>query len=113
MMRTLIQFDGQNLFHLAKNAWGPGSPYQYPSYDVVKLAEALVWMKTGRTVEEVRFYTGVPNRSARPTLNGFWENKLKHLESQGVEVYRGKGELRRSGKRCGRQHRLGLDPSYL
>ena len=90
MMRTLIQFDGQNLFHLAKNAWGPGSPYQYPSYDVVKLAEALVWMKTGRTVEEVRFYTGVPNRSARPTLNGFWENKLKHLESQGVEVYRGR-----------------------
>ena len=89
-MRTLVQFDGQNLFHLAKNAWGPGSPYEYPSYDVVKLAEALVSMKTGRNIEEVRFYTGVPNRASRATLNGFWMNKLKHLESQGVQVYRGK-----------------------
>jgi hypothetical protein len=89
-MRTLVQFDGQNLFHLAKNAWGPGSPYHYPSYDVVKLAQALVSRKTGRTIEETRFYTGIPNRASRPTLNTFWKNKLKHPESQGVQVYRGR-----------------------
>ena len=89
-MRTLVQFDGQNLFHLAKNAWGPGSPCHYPSYDVVKLAQALVSRKTGLTIEETRFYTGIPNRASRPTLNTFWKNKLKHLESQGVQVYRGR-----------------------
>ena len=60
IMRTLVQIDGQNLFHLAKDAWGPSSPYHYPSYDVVKLSQALVSMKPGRTMEQIRFYTGVP-----------------------------------------------------
>ena len=90
IMRTLIQFDGQNLYHLAKEAWGPNSPYHYPSYDVVKLAQALVSMKSGRTIEEIRFYTGIPGHTSSQLWNSSWNNKLKHLESQGVQVYRGR-----------------------
>ncbi len=41
-MRTLVLIDGQNLYHLAKTAWGPGGSYDWPSYDVDKLARALV-----------------------------------------------------------------------
>ena len=30
-MRTIVLIDGQNLFYLAKAAWGPGNPYDWPS----------------------------------------------------------------------------------
>ena len=89
-MRTIVLVDGQNLFHLAREAWGPTPPYNYPSYDVGKLAEALVFLRPGRTVEEVRFYTGVPHQSADPFWNGFWRSKLRHLRNQGIHVYRGR-----------------------
>ena len=43
-MRTIVFIDGQNLYHLARGAWasGPSSHYYWPSYDVEKLACALV-----------------------------------------------------------------------
>ena len=69
-MRALVSFDGQNLYHLAMRAYGPGPPYSWPSYDVVKLlpfypkAEALVSRVPGRTLAEVRFYTGVPGQKS-------------------------------------------------
>ena len=47
-MRALVSFDGQNLYRLAMRAYGPGPPYTWPSYDVVKLAEALVSRVPGR-----------------------------------------------------------------
>ena len=54
-MRTIVQIDGQNLFHLAKYAWGPSAPYHYLSYDVQQLAQALVAMAPGRTLAETHF----------------------------------------------------------
>ena len=54
-MRALVLFDGQNLYRLAMRAYGPGPPYTWPSYDVVKLAEALVSRVPGRALAEVRF----------------------------------------------------------
>ena len=107
VMRILVQFDGQNLFHLAKNAWGPSAPYHYPSYDVQKLARALVSMAPGRTLAEVRFYTGVPSQVARPTLNRFWTNKLRELRNQGIQVYRGR--LNAGGQEKGVDVSLALD----
>lgn len=107
VMRTLVQFDGQNLFHLAKYAWGPGAPYHYPSYDVQKLAQALVSMAPSRTLSEIRFYTGVPSQTARPTLNRFWTNKLRHLRNQGISVYRGR--LNAGGQEKGVDVSLALD----
>ena len=91
-MRTIVFIDGQNLYHLAKNAWGADcsqSPYAWPSYDVEKLAYALVAKIPGRKLVQIRFYTGVPSRKANSFWHGFWSNKLRFLRSRGIAVYRG------------------------
>ena len=94
-MRAIVFIDGQNLYHLARRAWpsGPQSPYAWPSYDVEKLAGALVARTPGRLLAETRFHTGVPDpNSGRSELfwHGFWSNKIRYLRSQGVYVYRGR-----------------------
>ena len=94
-MRTLVLIDGQNLYHLARIAWAPtpadsSSPYAWPSYDVEKLAAALVARLPGRTLAELRFYTGVPARSAHGFWHGFWTNKCRYLRNRGVHVYAGR-----------------------
>lgn len=97
-MRTIVFFDGQNLYHGAKNAWPPASPtdphlYSWPSYDIEKLAHFLVSRISGRTLREIRFYTGVPNPSVGAKeffWHGFWSNKLRYLASRGIHVYRGR-----------------------
>ena len=111
-MRTIVLFDGQNLFRLAKDAWGPplpdpSSPYDWPSYDVAKLAQHLVSLTPGRTLEETRFYTGVYRRSVNPEKYAFWTNKLDYLESQGIHVYRGR--VNSSGQEKGVDVSLALD----
>ncbi len=96
-MRTIVFFDGQNLFHLARLAWATGSPrsatpYTWPSYDVEKLAMALTARESGRELSETRFYTGVPAAaSGNPPgfWHDFWSNKIRFLRSRGVYVYRG------------------------
>ena len=92
---TIVLIDGQNLYHLARKAWasGPKSPYIWPSYDVEKLAHALVSRIPGRNLEEIRFYTGVPDPSIGPSQlfwHGFWSNKIRYLRSREVYVYRGR-----------------------
>ena len=83
-MRTVVFFDGQNLFRSAKETWGPSppnssSPYDWPSYDVEKLAQHLASLTPGRTLEEIRFYTGVHRRKVNPDQYWFWTNKLDSL----------------------------------
>jgi hypothetical protein len=97
-LRTIVFFDGQNLYHGVRAAWAPrphvpGSVYGYPSYDVEKLAQELVNRVPGRVLKQMRFYTGVPD----PKMNadakrwhGFWGNKLRGLGARGVYVYRGR-----------------------
>ena len=94
-LRTLVFFDGQNLYHLAKNAWAPtphvpGSRYGFPSYDVESLSSVLVGRCPGRKIEEIRFYTGVPDLLQDRFWHGFWSNKLRYLGSRGIHVYRGR-----------------------
>jgi hypothetical protein len=98
-MRTVVFIDGQNLYHLALAAWAPprlsaqSSPYSHPSYDVEKIALALVGRTPGRVLTQVRFYTGVPDpaRGRREAFwHGFWDNKLRYLRSRGIYVYRGR-----------------------
>jgi len=89
-MRTLVLIDGQNLYRLAMRAFGPGRPYHWPSYDVVKLAAALASTTSGRTVSAIRFYTGVPHQSQDAPWHRFWNNKLRAMQRQGVYVYRGR-----------------------
>lgn len=93
-MRALVLIDGQNLFHLARIAWAPTpadptSPYAWPSYDIEKLADALVTRRPGRTVVEIRFYTGVPDRSSQPFWHGFWLRSRRGLQAapcQSVQI---------------------------
>ena len=89
-MRTIVFCDGQNLFHLAKNAWGDIPPYDWPSYDVMKLAQALVSRDPARTLAEIRFYTGVPGKASGSRWRAFWVAKLRWMRSQQINVYRGR-----------------------
>lgn len=97
-MRTIVFVDGQNLYHRAKVAWSDTvsiepNPYDWPSYDVGKLAAALVAQKPGRILSEIRFYTGVPNPAAgsrQARWQGFWANKFRYLRNGGIYVYSGK-----------------------
>lgn len=94
-MDTVVFVDGQNLYHLAKEAWlaNPAdtkSSYAWPSYDVEKLAHALVTRMPGRSLSQIRFYTGVPNQSGNAFWYHFWSNKLRHLRRNGVYTYRGR-----------------------
>ena len=87
-MRTLVLIDGQNLYHLARRAWPSesASPYAWPSYDVEKLAHLLVSRTPGRTLAEIRFYTGVPNPAVGPSemfWHGFWSNKIRYRGAEG------------------------------
>ena len=112
VMRTIVFVDGQNLYHLAKAAWAPvsaGSPshYFWPSYDVIKLANALVSRTPGRTLSQIRFYTGVPSRATNRHWHDFWANKLRFLRNGGVYVYRGK--VNSGGQEKGVDVSLALD----
>lgn len=92
-MNTIVFFDGQNIYRGALGKWRtPASDtyiYTWPSYDVKKLATAVASKTDGRTISQIRFYTGVPTSYQNPRWNSFWEKKIKHLKSQGVEIYQG------------------------
>ena len=53
--RAIVFIDGQNLHYAVKNAFG----YVYPNYDVKLLAEKICSTR-GWKLEQIRFYTGVP-----------------------------------------------------
>lgn len=94
-LNTIVFFDGQNLYRAAKDAWRPqpavgSSRYSWPSYDVEELAIALTSKTSGRTITQIRFYTGVPRPDQNAQWHYFWKGKLEYLESRGVEVYRGR-----------------------
>ena len=105
-MRPVVFIDGQNLFHLARNAWAAATGlarYTWPSYDARRISEKLVARVPGRTLAEVRFYTGVPDPGLPPASNRFWHrfwtNKLRAMTSQGIYVY--KGRISRGGQEKG------------
>lgn len=112
-MRTVVFIDGQNLYHGAKEAWAPPtgtlptSRYTWPCYDVEKVAKCLVDRVAGRTLSEIRFYTGVPDRRSLPFWHQFWNNKLRYLKNQGIYVYRGR--VNRGGQEKGVDVSIAID----
>jgi len=80
--RVVTFIDGQNLFRAAKEAFG----YHYPNYDVKKLSQS-VCRSRGWNLEQVRFYTGVPDKADDPRWNHFWVGKLAVMGKTGVEVF--------------------------
>ena len=80
--RSVAFFDGQNLFHHAKAAFG----YAYPNYDVARLART-VCTAHGWQFVHARFYTGVPEATDKPFWNHFGVAKLAQMGRDGVHVY--------------------------
>jgi uncharacterized LabA/DUF88 family protein len=81
--RTLTFFDGQNLFHSARECFG----YTFPNYDVMALSRA-VCAASGLLLSGVRFYTGVPAAHDDALWNSFWNKKLLSMTRQGVRTFR-------------------------
>lgn len=80
--RAIAFFDGQNLYHAVRVAFG----YTYPNYDVKALAQSLCTAR-GWQLEQVRFYTGVPDATDNVFWSGFWAAKLLVLSRQGVWTF--------------------------
>lgn len=79
--RAVAFFDGQNLFHHAKTAFG----HTHPNYDPVNLTAAIAYSR-GWTTSQVRFYTGVPDRAKDPRWHAYWSLRLAALRRRGVHV---------------------------
>jgi uncharacterized LabA/DUF88 family protein len=80
--RAVAFFDGQNLFHAAKAAFG----YTHPNYDPLALAQAVCAAR-GWTLAQARFYTGVPDATDNAFWNHFWSAKLAQLGRVGVYTF--------------------------
>ncbi len=80
--RAVAYFDGQNLYHAVREAFG----YTWPNYDVLALAQAIC-NRGGWTLDRVQFYTGIPDAQDDPRWNRFWSAKLLHLSRQGVRIF--------------------------
>lgn len=80
--RAVAFFDGQSLFHAAKDAFG----YSYPNFDPLKLAET-VCAAQGWALSRARFYTGVPSAQDNPFWNHFWNAKLAVLGTRNVVTF--------------------------
>ena len=63
--RAVAFIDGQNLFHAVREAFG----YTYPNFDPSALAHATC-KRQGWHLDQVRFYTGIPD----PTDDPFWNH---------------------------------------
>lgn len=80
--RTIAFFDGQNLFHAAREAFG----YTYPNYDPRCLAKTICDSKKWHLVQ-IRFYTGVPDPADDRFWYEFWSAKLGGMGRQSIVVY--------------------------
>lgn len=79
--RAVAFFDGQNLFHSAKAAFG----YPFLNYDPVALTKA-VCAGQGWQVEGMRFYTGVPDAADNPFWHHFWTAKGAQMGREGAYI---------------------------
>ena len=80
--RAIVFFDGQNLFHGAREAFG----YTYPNYCPLSLS-AHVCNERGWALGSIRFYTGIPDPSHDAYWYQFWNSKLGSLGHRGIVVY--------------------------
>jgi uncharacterized LabA/DUF88 family protein len=80
--RAVAFIDGQNLFYAAKNAFG----YNFPNYEVSALAASLCRTQ-GWQLDQVRFYSGIPDVADDAFWNHFWTAKLAQMGRQNVCVF--------------------------
>ncbi len=80
--KTVAFIDGQNLYRAVKDAFG----YTYPNYEVTKLA-LEVCQSSGLMLEQVRFYTGVPEAIDDAFWHGFWAAKMRQMSWNQVHLF--------------------------
>ncbi len=80
--RTGAFFDGQNLFHHAREAFG----YDYPSYAPLSLASQICKAQ-GFNLSAIHFYTGIPSQADDPFWNSFWAAKLLAMSRAGIKTF--------------------------
>jgi uncharacterized LabA/DUF88 family protein len=80
--RTVAFFDGQNLFHAAREAFG----YNYPNYEPQRLASHVCSARSWN-LHNTYFYTGVPEITDDANWNRFWAAKLLAMSRSGVQVF--------------------------
>ena len=78
---TVAFFDGQNLFHHAKAAFG----YNHPNFDPNLLAQAICAAE-GWVLTQVRFYTGVPDPAYNQRWHAYWSRRLNAMQRAGIVV---------------------------
>jgi len=80
--KAVIFIDGQNLYRAAKDAFG----YSYPNYDIKLLSE---WVCSGRkwNLNDVYFYTGVPDSQDDALWHNFWSKKLSYMGRMGIKIF--------------------------
>jgi len=81
--RCYAFFDGQNLFHAAREAFD----YPNPGYDPPRLA-TIVCLAQEWSLEQVHFYTGIHSPDVNPDWHDFWMRKLSALAHRGVKTFR-------------------------
>jgi len=79
--RTYVYFDGQNLYHHAKEAFG----YNFPNYDPRKLADCICQLNNW-IVHKTFFYTGIPS-PLEPFWHNFWKAKMQVLGTRGIRTF--------------------------
>ncbi|MCK4246248.1 NYN domain-containing protein [Candidatus Bipolaricaulota bacterium] len=80
--RAITFIDGQNLFHVAREAFG----YTYPNYDILCLSRT-VCQAQGWNLAQARFYTGIPDFKDDYFWSRFWAAKLLAMTRQGIHVF--------------------------
>jgi uncharacterized LabA/DUF88 family protein len=80
--RAVAFVDGQNLFHAVRSAFG----YTFPNYDVRALASSLCASR-GWQLDQIRFYTGVPDTRDNARWSGFWAAKLLAMSRDRVWTF--------------------------
>jgi uncharacterized LabA/DUF88 family protein len=70
------------LFYAVKEAFG----YNYPNYEPVSLASQVCALQGGQ-ITQIRFYTGIPDKSDNPFWNYFWTAKLAVMGKKGIHVF--------------------------
>jgi len=107
--RAAALFDGMNLYHHARNAFGDRDG----GYDPVKLARTIA-KSQGCELVQTRFYVGVPPPNRHRRLHGYWQARLHAMEENGVFVFRGAVNYAGDqGQEKGVDIRIGLDSIQL
>lgn len=113
--RAVALIDGMNLFNNAKRAFGSLQTkysYDYPNYDITKLAR-VVSAKLGGNLVQTRFYTGIPRQNIDADRHYFWLAKTRAMQQSGVIVYTRALRDSNPPQEKGVDMRIGLDALSL